>query len=259
MSIAETPINVLPTHLDLPHTDDKPVENAYQPFQSMLLTGSLSPVLDRLHPDGNYFIGADTGIYWRLTRNVLEGCRSPDWYYIPNVPRLLNGTYRRSYVMWQESGRPVLIIEYVSGDGSEERDTTPEKGKFWVYENGIQSSYYAIHDPDKEELSVYQLIHGRYETLSPTQHGRFRIVPMGIDLGIWQGEYQGCPAAWLRAWDWNGALIPTPEELAENERIRAEQERNRAEQERNRAEQERNRAEKLSERLRQLGIDSEAI
>jgi Uma2 family endonuclease len=93
MSIAGLPVAALmPTHLDLPETDGKPAENAYQPLQSMLLTGCLTPVFDRFHPDGNYFIGADCGIYWRRTDNPLEGCKAPDWYYVPSVPRLLDST-----------------------------------------------------------------------------------------------------------------------------------------------------------------------
>jgi Uma2 family endonuclease len=246
----------------------------------MLLTSSLTPLMDRLHPDGNYYIGADNGIYWRRTENPLEGCKAPDWFYVPNVPRLLNGVLRRSYVLWQELVHPLVVIEYVSRDGSEERDATPEKGKFWVYEQIIQPTYYVIYDPDQEELSVFELVHGQFQPLSPTDAGRFRITPMEIDFGIWQGEYLGAPASWLRAWDWKGKLILTAEELleiekqsaeqertrAEQERTRAEQERTRAEQERTRAEQERTRAErectraeKLAARLRELGVDPESV
>ena len=73
--------SVLPTHLDLPHTYNQPVENTYQPLQAVVLTSSLAPVLDRLHPEGNYYIGADTGIYWRQMQPPERGCRAPDWYY----------------------------------------------------------------------------------------------------------------------------------------------------------------------------------
>jgi hypothetical protein len=43
MSIALPSKSVLPTHLDLPYKDDKPVENDDQPEQSALLTSSLIP------------------------------------------------------------------------------------------------------------------------------------------------------------------------------------------------------------------------
>jgi putative restriction endonuclease len=260
MSIAEAPTNLLPTHLDLPWTDGKPVEKQFQPHESMLLTGALTPHLDRIHRDGRYLTAADMGIYWRWTeKEPLEGCKVPDWFYIPGVPRLLNGILRRSYVLWQEKAHPVIVIEYVSGDGSEERDQTPDTGKFWVYEQRIQSRFYAIHDPDREELSVYELIRGKYQPLLPTAAGRFRIPPMELDLGIWHGEYLSAPAAWLRAWDLNGNLIPTPQEIVEHEQLQVERERNRAEREQSRADQERNRADKLAERLRELGINPDTV
>ncbi len=97
MSIAEPLPSMMPTHLDLPHTDDKPVENTYQPKQSYLLTSSLTPHLSRLHPDGKFFIAADCGIYWVYKKkNPLEGCKAPDWYYVPNVPRMLDGAFSAS-------------------------------------------------------------------------------------------------------------------------------------------------------------------
>ena len=78
-----------------------------------------------------------------------RGSEAPDWFLVLDVPPLLDGRFRRSYVLWQESVHPLLVIEYVSGDGSEERDTTPYKGKFWVYEQAIAAPYYAIFEPTK--------------------------------------------------------------------------------------------------------------
>jgi Uma2 family endonuclease len=267
MAIAEEPPpGVLPTHLDLPCEDGMPVDNAYQPAQSQLLTGCLTPLLDRLHPVGDYFVGVDNGIYWKITEKPLEGVKVPDWFYVPNVPKLLDGQMRRSYVLWQERISPTVVVELVSGDGSDERDDTPEKGKFWVYERAIKARYYVIYDPDREDLSVFELLNGQYESVAPSPEGRFRITPIQVELGIWSGLYRGYPGSWLRVWDWNGNLIPCPEEQVDQERNRADQERNRADQERNRADQERNRADQerrraaaLAERLRQKGIDPDNV
>lgn len=254
MSIAPTPPvgSGLPTHLDLPHTDDKPVENFYQPEQSFLLTGSLTPHLDRLHPDGRYAIGSDSGIYWELKPNVLDGCRAPDWFYIPGVPKTLGGILRKSYVMWQEKVPPRLVVEYVSGSGAEERDATPETGKFWVYERGIRAEYYAIHDPFRRTLDVFHRTRGRYRAMTPDAAGRFPIPEMKLALGIWDGRFHGYKAHWLRGWNEAGDLIPAPEE-------QAEQQRRRAEQERQRADQERRRADALAAKLRDLGVDPDQL
>jgi Uma2 family endonuclease len=266
MSIAELPASLLPTHLDLPHTDDKPVENTHQPLQSSLLSSSLVPHLDCLHPDGRYYIGADCGIYWSHKKEPLEGCKVPDWYYVPNVPRKLNGLMRRSFVMWQESAVPLIVIEYISGNGSEEYDDTPEKGKFWVYEQKIRADYYAIFDPFRKTLEVFHMVRGKYRKAKPNADGRFRIPEMQLDFGILEGEYQGYRANWLRAWDLNSVLLPTEGEnfilqkkLTEKERERAEQREQAVLQERQRAEQERQRAEAFAAHLRELGIDPDKL
>ncbi|HEX4611790.1 MAG TPA: Uma2 family endonuclease [Urbifossiella sp.] len=221
MSIADTPAAALPTHLDLPCEDGKPVENFYQPYQTALLTAVLTPWLDRLHRDGQYLVGADNGIYWEITDPPLDGCRAPDWFYIPGVPKLLDGGLRRSYVLWQEKIPPLVVIEYVSGSGAEERDRTPQAGKWWVYEQAIKAGYYVIHDPDRGELEVYALTNGRYQIVPATAAGRFPITPLGIELGHWEGDFQGNPAVWLRAWDRAGGLLPTAEERADAEKTRA--------------------------------------
>jgi len=37
---------------------------------------------------------------------------------------------------------------------------------------------------------------------------------MGIELGLWQGEYQNMELPWLRWWDLQGNLLLTGEERA---------------------------------------------
>jgi hypothetical protein len=67
---------------------------------------------------------------------------------------------------------------------------------------------------------------------------------LGVELGIWQGEYQNAELPWLRWWDLQGNLLLSGDE--------------RAEQESQRAEQERQRADRLTAQLRSLGIEPEA-
>ena len=47
----------LPTDKDLPESDGKIVENFQEHPQSILLTDSIMPVLNRIHPGGDYCIG----------------------------------------------------------------------------------------------------------------------------------------------------------------------------------------------------------
>lgn len=67
------------------------------------------------------------------------------------------------------------------------------------------------------------------------------IPPLGVELGIWQGEYQSMNLPWLRWWNAEGSLLLVGEERA----ILAEQQ----------FQGERQRAENLAAQLRALGVD----
>lgn len=206
--------------------------------QSLLLTSSIYPVLNQLHPDGQFAIGQDSGIYWRLTEPPERGCEAPDWFYVPNVEPLLEGDYRRSYVLWKEVIAPLLAIEFVSGNGDEERDQTSpfsseeaKGGKFWVYEQAIRIPFYAIYEVKKAAVEVYQLIGNRYHHCEPNDRGHYPIPELGVELGIWQGNYMNQTLPWLRWWDSEGKLLLTGEE----------------------------RADRLAAKLRELGIDPDEV
>ncbi len=62
-----TPISTLPDRTQLPCEDGTFVKNFPEHPQSILLTTTIRPLLDRLHPDRQYDIGQDSGIYWRIT------------------------------------------------------------------------------------------------------------------------------------------------------------------------------------------------
>jgi Uma2 family endonuclease len=268
-----TPRELLPNHNDLPDTDGSIVENAQETPQGRMLSSAIEPLLRQRHPDGRYFVGQDVGIYFRWTNPPLEGCKSPDWFYVPNVSPLWKGEVRRSFVLWHESALPLVVLEYVSGNGSEERDRTPQKGKMWIYENKIKARYYGIYEVDPGRVELYERIKGKYRPVPANERGHFPIPPLAVELGIWQGEYLQYDLPWLRWWDAQGNLLPTVEEREELERQRAEQERQRAEQEKQRAEQEKRRAEKekrraekekqraerLAEKLRELGVDPDTL
>ncbi|NJP10982.1 MAG: Uma2 family endonuclease [Leptolyngbyaceae cyanobacterium RU_5_1] len=246
MTIAQsTSPLTLPDHTQLPESDGTFVKNFQEHPQSLLLTSSIRPVLDQIHPDGQYCIGQDCGIYWRLTDPPERGAEAPDWFYVPNVPPLLNGVVRRLYVMWKEIVAPLIAIEFVSGDGSEERDTTSpfagdesKAGKFWVYEQAIRIPFYAIYEVQQASVEVYELIANRYCKIPPNQRGHFPILPLAAELGIWQGREGNQTLPWLRWWDSEGNLLQTGDE---------------------RAEQEKQRADRLAAKLRELGIDPTSL
>ncbi|MBW4697334.1 MAG: Uma2 family endonuclease [Aphanocapsa lilacina HA4352-LM1] len=221
--------SALPDHTQLPESDGTFVKNFQEHSQSVPLTDSIRPRLEQLHPDGHYAIGQDSGIYWRLTEPPERGALAPDWFYVPDVVPLPPGQYRRSYVLWQELIPPLVVLEFVSGDGSEERDATPYTGKFWIYERVIRPAYYGIYEVQKAAVEVYELAAGRYRQLASNCRGHFPIEGMGVEL------------PWLRWWDADGQLLLCGWEQVERLEQRAEL-----------AEQ---RSAALAQKLRELGVD----
>jgi Uma2 family endonuclease len=233
----------LPDHTQLPESDGSFVTNFQEHPQSLILTDSILPVLRRHHPDGMFAIGQDSGIYWRNTNPPLRGVKSPDWYYVPNVSPTIEGRPRKSYVLWQEVLPPLIILEFVSGDGSEERDRTPWEGKFWVYESVIRPAYYGIYEVDPGRVQMYQHIAGQFQLQPANERGHHPIPQLGVELGIWQGHFQNMDLPWLRWWDERGNLLLTGHEQADRMREQAEQEHQRAE--------------RLAAQLRALGVEPE--
>ncbi|MBW4668326.1 MAG: Uma2 family endonuclease [Cyanomargarita calcarea GSE-NOS-MK-12-04C] len=121
---------------------------------------------------------------------------------------------------------PLIVLEFVSGDGAEERDTTSPSqgnpGKFWVYEQAIRVPYYGIYEVAKAQVEVYHLVDNTYQLMQPNERGHYPISPMGVELGIWQGLYQNAELPWLRWWDAEGNLLLIGEERAEVERQKRE-------------------------------------
>jgi Uma2 family endonuclease len=278
----------LPDHKQLPDSDGTFVKNFQEHPQSIVLTSSITPVLEKLHPDGQYCIGQDSGIYWRLMEPPEKGAEAPDWFYVPNVSPMLDGEFRRSYVLWKEFVAPLIAIEFVSGNGSDERDSTPpsgteKAGKFWVYEQAIRIPFYAIFDGWRDNLEVYHLVDGRYAKMQSNDRGHYSISPMGVEIGL-KLEHD---VSWLRWWDDLGNLLLTGDEraiaekqwrldaeaIANQERLakekaeaitqQAEQRQQQAEQKQQQAEaiadQERHQKEKLANYLKSMGINPDEI
>ena len=262
-----TPKFTLPDHTQLPDSDGTFVKNFQEHPQSIVLTSSIEPILQKIHPDGNYCIGQDSGIYWRLTDPPEKGAEAPGWFYVPNVPPKLNGDYRRSYVLWKEFVAPLIAIEFVSGNGEEERDKTPpsktaKAGKFWVYEQAIRIPFYGIFEARKALLEVYRLVDGSYQKIQLNERGHFSIPPMGVELGLIEDD--GVP--WVRWWDDGGNLLLTGDERAiveKQARLEAEEIAQQAKLAQQQAEeiaqQERQKKEKLAAYLRSLGVNPDDI
>ena len=216
----------------------------YRQAQRCLLTEVLTPTLDRLHPGDSYFVGCGVGIEWNpeasdpAARHVY-----PDWYFVPNAPRLKDGEPRRAFEFWREVFRNMIVIECVTGDGHSERDPRPHRGKFWIYERPLRVISYLIWQPEAQRLDVYEDRHGRLTAQAMTDDGRYWTPEMDCSFGVWSGAYRGIAARWLRAWDRDGNLLPTAAERAAASRPEAPP----------------SRVERLAARLRELGVDPDSV
>jgi Uma2 family endonuclease len=262
----ETSLDALPDHTQLPDRNDEIVKNFQEHPQSTLLTDSIFETLQKLHPEGDFAIGQDCGIYWRLTDPPERGAECPDWFYVANVPPMLDDKIRRSYVLWKELIPPVIALEFVSGNGSEERDKTPYEGKFWIYERIIRPAYYGIYEVAKASIELYHLQGTQYIQMQPNPQGRYVIPEMQVELGLWQGHYQGMTLPWMRWWDLEDNLLLTGSERAALERAEklAAQAQAQAAQAQAQAAQAQAQAaetenEKLAAKLRELGIDPSTL
>ena len=252
----------LPTMYDLPSEDpEEPgLPDEFHDLQPQLLSATLR--LTKVAQD-QIFTGTDLNLYYDVDHPLWH--KRPDWFAALNVPRLYDGSdLRLSYVVWQEGVSPSVIVELLS-PGTEKEDlgeTISLAGdpptKWDVYEQILKVPYYVLYDRYSGALVGYQWIDGQYQTLE-IENNRLWLTDLKLGLGLWQGEYLGIPRKWLRWIDEQGQWIPTPLEVAQQQRVQAEQRTVQAQQQRVQAEQEREKAReelaRLAAKLRELGID----
>ena len=215
--------------------DDEPVDNIFSEKQQRLLTESL--YISWAGPgEGRPFLAtASVGLFITVEFSPLV----PDVMLAVDVRTHafdLWAKEHRSFFMWHHGKAPEIVIEVVSN--REGAENTRKRVRY--AELGV--SYYVIFDPldqlGEGILHVFQL-QGRTYVELPSRW----FAEAQIGLTLWQGDYEGVTATWLRWRDAQGNLIPTGAERARAEHQRAEAERQRAEAERQRAETARQRAE----------------
>ncbi len=248
----------LPTMYDLPSEDpeESGLPDEFHPAQSQLLRETFQSGLVSAE---HIFIGTDINLYY--DSRYTQWYERPDWFLVLGAARSATVEEMRwSYVIWQESVAPFLVVELLS-PGTEDEDlgqTLRTLGKpptkWEVYERILRVPYYALFDRVENQLRVFKLDVSHYEELNLTET-RVWFKEVGLGLGVWEGSYQGTQGKWLRWYNSENIWTPTPMEQAEQERSRAEQERSRAEQVESQFEKERLRSQRLMEQLRSLGVD----
>jgi Uma2 family endonuclease len=227
-----------PTNL---YSDEPPLETELHLRQILLLL----KCLEWLWRDREDFYAAgNLTIYYSLAKRKNEDFRGPDFFVVLDTERKT----RRSWTIWEEDGKyPNLILEILS-PSTANIDRTLKKE---LYQNTFRTPDYFWFDPESQEFVGFHLVDGRYEELVANDRGHLWSKQLGLYLGVDGGL--------VRFFTSEGHLVPTPEETAEQEMLRAEQEMLRAEQESLRAERETQRADKLAAKLRELNIDPDTL
>jgi Putative restriction endonuclease len=132
-------------------------------------------------------------------------------------------------------------------------------GKFWIYEQAIRIPFYALYEVQKAAVTVYKLVAGCYQQISPNERGHYSIEPLGAEIGIWHGKVDNHNLPWLRWWDSNGGLLLTGEERAKAEKQRADDEKYHADIKQERTDAEKQRADQLTAKLKEMGIHPQDI
>lgn len=213
-------VTLPPTQADLPYDDGNPMESPRHKAQMNMLIDTLSPWLAE-RSDG--YVGGNMFVYFSLAQVKNQDFRGPDFFVVLGAPK----GERRSWVVWEEGKAPDVVIELLS-ESTAELDKNEKK---LIYQNQLRVSEYFWFDPfNPDDWAGLFLQHGVYQPLAPNTQNQLVSQSLGLALVQWQGNYKGISATWLRWATLDGELLPTSEEIANQERQRAEQERQRAEQ-----------------------------
>lgn len=246
------PKEVLPTMYNLPSEDpEEPgLPDEFHDFQPQLLRETFQPsdyLLEEI------FIGTDLNLYYDARNHLWY--KRPDWFAVLGASRLYQERdLRLSYVVWQEGIDPTVVVELLSPGTEKEdlgqtlREVNQPPTKWEVYERILRIPYYIIFDRYTDNLQLFQNIAGRYQEITFTKTPVW-LPSIELSIGLWQGTFQGIERLWLRWYDAQGNLIPTPAEKSEQQRESTQKQ----------LEQERTKAERLATKLRELGVNPEEV
>ena len=202
------------------YSDEPPLETDIHLRQMILLIKCLDWLWRKRN---DYFASGNLTIYYSPRQLKSEDFRGPDFFVVLGTER----KSRKSWVVWEEDGKyPNVIVEILS----ETTAATDKTLKKQIYQDSFRTPDYFWFDPDTLEFAGFHLLDGQYQPLEPNSQGWLWSQQLKLYLGVHQKQ--------LRFFTPEGQLVPTPEEVAE---------------------QETQRAERLAAKLRELDIDPDTI
>lgn len=216
------------------YSDEPPLETDFHRQQMTLLIQCLEWLWQN---NDNFYTSGNITVYYSPRQLKSEHFRGPDFFVVLDTER----KPRKSWVVWEEEGKyPNVIVELLS-DSTAKTDKGLKKQ---IYQDIFRTPEYFWFDPHNLELSGFVLLAGKYQPIEPNDQGWLWSQQLELFLGVAQNQ--------LRFFTAEGELVPTPSEVAQ-------QEKQRAEQEKQRAEAEKQYSDRLAAKLRELGIDPETI
>lgn len=201
-------------------SDEPPLETYRHLAQIIVLLTSL----EWWWKDRNdFFAAGNLTIYYNLQQLRSRDFRGPDFFVVLNIER----KERKSWVVWEENGKyPNLIIEILS----ETTAVTDRELKKQIYQDTFRTPDYFWFDLYTLEFAGFHLLDGQYQALAANPQGWLWSQQLGLYLGI--------HAEQLRFFTAEGHLVPTPTQAAQL----AQQQ-----------------AERMAAKLRELGVDPNAL
>lgn len=209
-------IELPPGEDDLPYDDGEPLESDKHRHQASLLLHALAR---HWRDRDDYFAGANMALYYRLSQVERNEFRGPDFFVAVGTERRA----RKSWVTWSEEAGIYLVVE-VTSPSTRRVDHTTKKAVYAGHP--LRIPVYVIFDPADGRLDGFRLEADALEYLPviPTADRRLPCKAIGLQLGVWHGEYMGIEGPWLRWYTPDGDLLPTPEEAEVSEAQRADEE-----------------------------------
>lgn len=175
----------------------------------------------------DFYVSGNLTIYYSPEQIKTQDFRGPDFFVVLGTER----RPRKSWVVWGENGRyPNLIIELLS-----QSTAAVDRGlKKQIYQDIFRTPDYFLFDPETLELAGFHLLDGQYQELIANEKGWLWSQQLELYLGIYQGK--------LRFFTNYEQLVLTEGEDERRQKELAEQ-----------------KAERLAAKLRELGVDPDAL
>jgi Uma2 family endonuclease len=175
----------------------------------------------------DFYVSGNLTIYYSPEQIKTQDFRGPDFFVVLGTER----RPRKSWVVWGENGRyPNLIVELLSPSTA----AIDRSLKKQIYQDIFRTPDYFLFDPETLELAGFHLLDGQYQELIANEKGWLWSQQLELYLGIYQGK--------LRFFTNDEQLVLTEGEDERRQKELAEQ-----------------KAERLAAKLRELGVDADAL